>query len=241
MHTYKKAGLAAVIVLMTTGAAQASVVSLSNWSNGTPVSNSLLLAGNSDNAAFSSLQGPAFSGSEVFLRLDMTVAAGFTPKANDFVGLWLGNSATGAHTDVPNFGIKADLTGTSDVFARSTGTNGSVAAGSALTGGQSFTLLARVFKSVTTGNYDGIQLWFNPNASDTLATADVTTSGTSSLNSFSMLGIRTANLAAGETVSLKNLSVATSFAEVSPVPEPSTTAMLLAGLGMMGFIARRRS
>jgi hypothetical protein len=34
---------------------------------------------------------------------------------------------------------------------------------------------------------------------------------------------------------------ATSFSPALPVPEPESFAMLLAGLGLMGTIARRRS
>jgi hypothetical protein len=32
-----------------------------------------------------------------------------------------------------------------------------------------------------------------------------------------------------------------SFVNVSPVPEPTTYGMLLGGLGLMGFLARRKS
>jgi hypothetical protein len=37
------------------------------------------------------------------------------------------------------------------------------------------------------------------------------------------------------------LTSSTSVIEISPVPEPESYAMLLAGLGMMGFVARRRA
>ena len=41
---------------------------------------------------------------------------------------------------------------------------------------------------------------------------------------------------------LDNLQVASSFdgSAVTPVPEPESYAMFMAGLGVMGFIARRR-
>ncbi|WP_374278309.1 PEP-CTERM sorting domain-containing protein [Azonexus sp.] len=39
---------------------------------------------------------------------------------------------------------------------------------------------------------------------------------------------------------LSNTSVATVSYSLAPVPEPESYAMLLAGLGVMGFVARRR-
>lgn len=53
----------------------------------------------------------------------------------------------------------------------------------------------------------------------------------------------TGNAIGGSTVGFTgNLSVSnTPFPTVTPVPEPETYAMLLAGLGLMGAIARRRN
>ncbi|GAB2902752.1 hypothetical protein GCM10027046_34960 [Uliginosibacterium flavum] len=240
MNTSKKSALVAALVVATMSVAQAAELGLSpDWSNGTSGNSALVVSSNSDNLAYRSLDA-VFSGNEVFLSVNMALSPSSSFAANDFVSLWLDNALTGAHTSVPNFGIKADLSGTNDVFARSTGTSGSAVSGSNLVAGQSFTLLARVYKSTAAGNYDGIQLWFNPTASDSLASADASFSGNSGISSFSAIGLRTANLDAGDSVSVSNLKVGTAFADVSPVPEPSTTAMLLAGLGMMGFIARRR-
>lgn len=40
-------------------------------------------------------------------------------------------------------------------------------------------------------------------------------------------------------LNVENASLGASY--ISPIPEPETPAMLLAGLGLVGFIARRRS
>ncbi|PAS99187.1 MAG: hypothetical protein BSR46_09340 [Candidatus Dactylopiibacterium carminicum] len=67
-----------------------------------------------------------------------------------------------------------------------------------------------------------------------------TATGNSGLSSISTLGLRSANLDAGDSVTVSGLKLGTTLAAVSPVPEASTYAMMLAGLAMMGFIARRR-
>lgn len=50
-----------------------------------------------------------------------------------------------------------------------------------------------------------------------------------------------ANLKANYTIYVKELTTPAYVAPITPVPEPETYALLLAGLGLMGFIARRRN
>jgi len=49
-----------------------------------------------------------------------------------------------------------------------------------------------------------------------------------------------ANLKANYTVYVKELNTRAYVVPVAPVPEPETYAMMLAGLGLMGFMVRRR-
>ncbi len=61
----------------------------------------------------------------------------------------------------------------------------------------------------------------------------------------SLLGFRFEQVAAGTyhlvvSGSTDGVSVMRSAAEISSVPEPESTAMLLAGLGVLGFVMRRR-
>jgi hypothetical protein len=43
-----------------------------------------------------------------------------------------------------------------------------------------------------------------------------------------------------DILNVSNAALGVSFNSVSPIPEPQTYAMLLAGLGLFGFVARRR-
>lgn len=231
-----------LVSVITWGGAQASVLTLSDWSDGTSLSDALEVSGNSNAAAFATL-AEAYSGTDVYITLTMTVSSSSVLSNNDFVSLWLDNTSTGDHTTVPNFGIKADVLDavtSSDVFARTTGVSGAVASGSNLVAGESFTVIVHLSKSSSSGTYDTIELWFNPTSDDTASTADVTYTGSSGLTSFSMIGIRSANLDSGDSVTISNVKVATTWAEVAAVPEPSQAAMLVAGLVMMGFMVRRR-
>lgn len=47
--------------------------------------------------------------------------------------------------------------------------------------------------------------------------------------------------ASGSSLSLDQLALATVAVPIAAVPEPETYGMMLAGLGLMGFVARRRS
>lgn len=69
---------------------------------------------------------------------------------------------------------------------------------------------------------------------DTLSFYEITKNGTLNLNKVNatLLGVATLSDAGGLTISPS---------AVSPIPEVESWAMLLAGLGMMGAIARRRS
>ncbi|GAA5157267.1 hypothetical protein [Viridibacterium curvum] len=195
----------------------------------------LAISGNNNSAAWRSL-ATAYAGSEVFVSFEMQLASG-TLNNNDFVSLWFDNVTTGSHTNTPQLGIKANGSGVNDVFVRTRGTAGSFAAGSNVTAGQTFTLVGRLSKSGS-GNYDRFDLWFNPDAA-TAGAADASFTGNSGLSSLQWLGLRSANLDAGDTVLIDRLRIGTTWADVSPVPEPA--APLLAGCGLLLFMCLRRT
>ncbi|MFT3736305.1 MAG: hypothetical protein QM776_15005 [Rhodocyclaceae bacterium] len=195
----------------------------------------LAISGNNNSAAYRSL-ATAYAGSEVFVSFEMQLASGALSN-NDFVSLWFDNVTTGAHTNTPQLGIKADGSGSNDVFVRTRGSAGSFVADSNVTVGQTFTLVGRLSKSGS-GNYDRFDLWFNPDAAAP-GTADASFSGNSGLSSLQWLGFRSANLDAGDTVLIDRLRIGTTWADVSPVPEPASP--LLAAGGLLLFMCLRRT
>jgi len=195
----------------------------------------LAITGNNNNMAYRSLAS-AYSGSEVFVSMQMQLSSG-TLNSNDFAALWFDTAASGAHNNRPQIGIKGDISGSNDIFARTNGGSGSFAAGSSISAGQSFTVLGRLWKSTGTGNYDRLSLWFNPVAND-LATPDAVFSGSAGLSSISMLGFRSANLDSGDTVLVDALRVGTTWADAMPVPEPAPLTLASCGLFVV-LIARR--
>lgn len=229
--------------LASSGLAQAQLTT-SNWNNGSNLGNALSVSGNSSNVATATFDTP-FSGEQLFISATFTVAAGSVLSNNDFLSLWLDNGVSNAdHTNVPNFGIKSDLAGGNDLFVRTTGTAGRALAGSNITnaassGNYSFTLVGLLAKTAGSSTYNSFSAWLNPGT--VLGAAAATFVGNSGLASISRIGLRSANLDAGDSVSVSGLLFGSSFAQVSPVPEPSTYAMLLAGLGLLGFMVRRRT
>nr|WP_206022005.1 FxDxF family PEP-CTERM protein [Rhodoferax bucti] len=107
----------------------------------------------------------------------------------------------------------SNVTGSFDYLVSATGASGASYVGSAVTGLTTSLYLGNALKGTSTGlNY-----------------------------SFSNLLSGTYTLKASGTVANGGFNVLITSYTVTPVPEPETYAMLLAGLGVMGAIARRRS
>lgn len=104
--------------------------------------------------------------------------------------------------------------------------------GNTLTG----TSLVHVWNVTTNTNVNGLGLADN-------VTLNYVLSQSTGYNNvtFGNLDVMRAYAMIGDTNSLSSGSVKINSITVTPVPEPETFAMLLSGLGMMGFIGRRRS
>ncbi len=177
---------------------------------------------------------------DLYIAMTISLDAG-TLGSNDFLSLWLDNVATGDHLNRPNSGLKSNLgsPGQRDWMVRGSGTNGSYAPDQAAIGSTA-TLWAHLYKGSST-NYNRFDLWVNPTGSwtDALAsTPEASSTLNSGLSSISGFGFRAANLS-GDRFTVQSMVISNTV-PVSAVPEPGTISLALAGLGLVGAMARRR-
>ncbi|MDB5960146.1 MAG: sorting protein [Massilia sp.] len=186
----------------------------------------LQLSSNSDNAAYRSLSA-AVTG-EVLIKFVFSYSG--VLGDNDFLGLWFGSSAG------PNIGLKANCgTGAciNDAFARTSGSTTQMLLNSNLQADTSYVLFGHLYKANGSNTYNRFDAWLNPSSAEmsNLTNPDASSSGVTSMNSFSVLGFRTDNIDGGTTVRVDDI-------EVSVVPEPSSVALL--GISMLALCGLRR-
>lgn len=96
-----------------------------------------------------------------------------------------------------------------------------------------------VFKATKSGaNYDSISLFVNPDSQTEPGTPDAEATANSGLSSFDNFLARSAFHEDGDSFLIDELTIATTFAEVVPIPEPSSA--LLGLLGLIPLLRRRR-
>jgi uncharacterized repeat protein (TIGR01451 family) len=184
----------------------------------------LRVNGNNDNAAFRP-PSPAFAGDELWVSFLFRVDAG-TLQTNDFCSFWFDTITTGAHTLVPGMGLKAnrgDGTGPEDLVARIRLSAGQFFTQD-VTVGTTYFIVGHLYKSVpgSANAYDRFAMWVNPAFTDS-GTPLGTSSDTGSISSLIDLGLRSANLDAGDVLLFDALTLGTQWADVVPPPPPTAT------------------
>jgi hypothetical protein len=207
----------------------------------------LRITGNDNNAAYRSLLTP-FTGNDLFVSFLLQVPANTQIDTNDFLSLWLENSAqAGGGINRPNIGVKGNEDNSAesnDIFVRSTGTSGGdFVEGSNLDSDTVYHIVGRLYRPTASSNYTKFDAWLNPTIDD-FANPDAIFNVNSGINQVSRIGFRSANLEVGplpqvtDEILIDQVILATAWGDVVTVPEPGMLALV--GIGLFGFLATRR-
>ncbi len=131
-----------------------------------------------------------------------------------------------------------DVTGQTNVFDANNVQIGTLSY--SVTGGQQQSL-EWTFNELAYGNGDALNLTFFYNYLDKLAGNTFTQASASRTTGNLLDGFNSGSFGISPDKGISVSSVVLNYtAATAPVPEPESYAMLLAGLGVMGFVARRR-
>jgi hypothetical protein len=177
----------------------------------------------------------SYSGDVVFVSY--TLEMGQTPSA-DFFTLWVDNTSSTSNSHATNRLNTGLLNTTDDLFGRLNATT--VVNGPSVVSGDTYQLVVQYSKSVSGAAqlYNTMSFWVNPTNGD-LGTP-IGTITASTLSSFEYIGFRGALNESGDTYWVDNITVATTWGDVVPVPEPSTSVLLTGALTVALTLRRRR-
>jgi len=214
-------------------------------------------ASNQGNLAYRSLASS--HGDDAWISFLVRWEAGVVNN-NDFLVFWFDNVASGYHTDVPNIGIKGNEAGAGPedfVVRLRLGPNDDYAG--AITPPETSNahlVVGHLYKTGSSTNYNAFEMWVDPTMTDRVGDRSASNfvyaiddTGNTSLASFDMLGMRSANLDSGDVILIDELRLGDTMLDVvsggvggAPplVPEPVTMAGLVLGIGALGGYVRRR-
>jgi hypothetical protein len=175
--------------------------------------------------------GTATDGSELWFSVLLNVGT-----SSDLRFYILSNASSEPVTDNQNVGFRINAGVIEAVI------NGAITStGVSLSNGVTGLLVGRISFS-DTANSDTLSLWLNPAIQDTLVPTGAIASVTGDIHSDRLkiptLGFRGGG---GFTGTVDEIRIGTTFNDVVAVPEPATLTVVLAGLGVLGMVRRKRS
>lgn len=192
----------------------------------------------------------SYSGDSLFIKYTFSVGAGTTSNADRFYMTLLGSGNGGG------WGNLEIGTGVNNTYASSTsgavGDN-SIAArvyqdvGNRVTASTtvgdltSYTVIVEFSKSVSgsTNKYDTLRLWVNPSDSDYSSASAKSLTYSTILYTINRISFNIDEVEAGDVFKVNEVMLATTWADVTAIPEPSSLSLLLGG-GALGVVLLNR-
>jgi hypothetical protein len=195
-------------------------------------SNVAEITGAIDSTSAASRSFAAQSGTVYFSFLFRSNAG--TVDVNDFVHFMMNNDAVNTNSG----GIGKITTSSTFFGARIGGGNGGDTTDSAATfaAATTYFLVGKVSK-VSSTNFNRVELFVNPSSDIEPGSPSVTDNGDSLNSSMPFFSLRTVNMDADDRYQFDELRVGTTFADVVPIPEPSTWMLLIVAGSLL---SRRR-
>lgn len=147
----------------------------------------------------------------------------------------------------PNGGVDAlgvyvgagSFNGTYQIGVRHNGSDATYVNTAAMTlGSTNFFVVAYTFNPGTSD--DVVSLWVNPTPGGSRPAADATMSGGTDAANLDKIEFKSPSSSTGGNWVFDTLRIGDAWADVTPVPEPSTFALMGFGLGLMAAMIRRR-